>query len=456
MSNIYLASRDGANQFLTKAQADQLYATSGAVNGKLDLTGGSIRPTTNSTSTFRVLTQTGLARLTVDTTGNNGGVQTLGGYTALDTFQTSIRPAGGQFFVSNSAGTTQVLTIDSALGATTFQTAADSANAFRVNTRTGGFLFGIDNTVGNSSIGMSTTNLNLNGSFTSIRPSGGGSFRVRNQTDTATWTTISGADGSTTFQNSTDGANAFRVLDAAANPLLSVNSSAKSVTYGNGSTGTFASPSANGIQMDAFGSLAFKSTALNSNQWIVQTTGGGVPFSIDNKTTAGGSGVYTFNHTLDNGTGSAIFKTSTNSTTGFQVQNNASNRIFTVNTNGNVVQVPRVQSVNIGGNVPGFTLSGRTGAGTGATGAVQGTDTCGELRVTTGTSPASNASVFGFVFSSAGPNAPKSIQLTPAFNRRTNQELCYVADLSSTGFDIYSTSALSPSTTYEWFYTVIF
>ncbi len=112
-----------------------------------------------------------------------------------------------------------------------------------------------------------------------------------------------------------------------------------------------------------------------------------------------------------------------------------------------------------GGSTP--TIAAGTGAGTGPTVAVTGTDMAGYISVTTGTIPTLSAVVSTITFNVAYNSAPRCIQLTPAGPNAallSGVNMVYVdqAGITTTTFAITSgTTALTAATTYKWYYSVI-
>jgi hypothetical protein len=101
------------------------------------------------------------------------------------------------------------------------------------------------------------------------------------------------------------------------------------------------------------------------------------------------------------------------------------------------------------------TNAAATGAGTGPTITVTGTDAAGTLQVATGTSPAVSAAIVTVTFNAAYGAAPYC-QIAPA-NATTaalsGPSTPYISSTATSNFVVSSnTTALAASTTYKWFY----
>jgi len=107
------------------------------------------------------------------------------------------------------------------------------------------------------------------------------------------------------------------------------------------------------------------------------------------------------------------------------------------------------------------TIVAGTGAGTSPTVSLSGTDTNGVITVTTGTSPATSATIATITFSAARANAPKTVHIAPAEANAgalsgATQVVATAAGISTTAFTLTSgSSALTASTTYKWYYWVL-
>jgi hypothetical protein len=88
------------------------------------------------------------------------------------------------------------------------------------------------------------------------------------------------------------------------NMTLAANKILTWATGGNGTIPTIQAPDPNGMFMDMYFNMRFKSTSLSTSVFHIDTTAGSAALSITNNTTAGGTLVKTFNNTLDNGSGS--------------------------------------------------------------------------------------------------------------------------------------------------------
>ena len=108
-----------------------------------------------------------------------------------------------------------------------------------------------------------------------------------------------------------------------------------------------------------------------------------------------------------------------------------------------------------GGSAP--TLAAGTGAGTSPTVSIAGTDTAGTITVTTGTSPATNATIVTVTFATAYASGPYCL-VTPA-NAATaalGSAAAFVSSSSTTTFLLTSNAvALAGSTTYVWYFCCV-
>ena len=68
-------------------------------------------------------------------------------------------------------------------------------------------------------------------------------------------------------------------------------------------SGTLQSPSTAGVYLDGSGNVVFKSTADNTNGWLVKMSGGDYGLLVYNKTSSGGAVVRTFKTIIDDGSG---------------------------------------------------------------------------------------------------------------------------------------------------------
>jgi len=113
------------------------------------------------------------------------------------------------------------------------------------------------------------------------------------------------------------------------------------------------------------------------------------------------------------------------------------------------------------GPTPPPTITLDTGAGTGATGSVDGADSAGQITVNTAGIPAPLARVASIAFGAAYGVAPTAVILTPA--NQAASELgggsIWVANtsLATTGFDLRApTAPLVTATTYIWYFQLVF
>jgi hypothetical protein len=135
------------------------------------------------------------------------------------------------------------------------------------------------------------------------------------------------------------------------------------------------------------------------------------------------------------------------------------NTLFDASTGNKAVNVLHLSS-NSG--TPTIDTGAAGGAGVLATVSITGSDLAGNLTITTGTSPNTNAIAAVISFNHSYATAPKCIELTPA-NAATiaitpNSKLVLVdaALITTNDFSITTGStALSASTTYKWYYHVI-
>lgn len=112
-----------------------------------------------------------------------------------------------------------------------------------------------------------------------------------------------------------------------------------------------------------------------------------------------------------------------------------------------------------GGDAP--TISGGTGAGTGSAVTIAGSDVRGVISLTTGSSPATSATVFTLTFSKAYTAAPKMVILQAENDLAqaltgAGAVRAYSSDITTTTFVAkIGTPALAASQTYKWTYLVI-
>lgn len=113
------------------------------------------------------------------------------------------------------------------------------------------------------------------------------------------------------------------------------------------------------------------------------------------------------------------------------------------------------------GGTPAPTIAAGAGAGTGPTVTVTGTDLGGYITVTTGTLPTLSAVVATITFNTAYTTAPRVVQITPAGPNAallSGVNMVYVdqSNITTTTFPLTAgTTALTATTTYKWYYTII-
>lgn len=108
------------------------------------------------------------------------------------------------------------------------------------------------------------------------------------------------------------------------------------------------------------------------------------------------------------------------------------------------------------------TIAAGTGAGTGPTISITGVDSNGYISVTTGSAPATSATIATVTFaSSAYGSAPRTVILTPA-NAATAalavaaQAVVIQANITTAVFVVTSGgTALAATTAYQWYYSVL-
>ena len=107
------------------------------------------------------------------------------------------------------------------------------------------------------------------------------------------------------------------------------------------------------------------------------------------------------------------------------------------------------------------TIAAGTGAGTGPTVSITGSDMAGWISVVAGTIPATSAVIVTITFNVAYSTTPVCISLTPANSTAAGlnaTSMVYVnrAGITTTTFAITSgTAGLSGASTYEWYYSVL-
>jgi hypothetical protein len=107
------------------------------------------------------------------------------------------------------------------------------------------------------------------------------------------------------------------------------------------------------------------------------------------------------------------------------------------------------------GSVP--TVSTASGAGSSAMASIVGTDTAGEITLTTGTAPAASATIVTATFASAYGSAPTVIIVPANANASDLTDSSFAKEHSTTTtFKLTSgTTQLSASKTYKWDYVVV-
>lgn len=124
-------------------------------------------------------------------------------------------------------------------------------------------------------------------------------------------------------------------------------------------------------------------------------------------------------------------------------------------TNKGVLNV--IRPIAFTSTTPSYTLG--TGAGTGASCTITGSDAAGYISITTGTTPTAGGDVVTISFSSTLTNTPTSVQLTAAGeNAAVDYNKVFVDQSSSSTSSVLikniSTTALQASTTYKFYYTI--
>jgi len=164
-------------------------------------------------------------------------------------------------------------------------------------------------------------------------------------------------------------------------------------------------------------------------------------------------------NTLLNGSNNTV---SVNSATALLIQNTSATALLTADTSTMKVTV-RTLEVTLNLTVNGHLISGGStpsiAAGTAActtpSVSVSGTDTSGRITVTTGTGCGSSGKLATITFSGAFGSAPR-VTLTPAGSNAAGLTT-YIDDatISTTAFDLSTTTTAANSTTYRWYYHVI-
>jgi hypothetical protein len=138
---------------------------------------------------------------------------------------------------------------------------------------------------------------------------------------------------------------------------------------------------------------------------------------------------------------------------------NTSSPLYMLDVNGDANFAAAIRKTRpdiTNGSTP--SISAGTGAGTSPTVSVTGNDIAGYITITTGTSPTAGGDVVTITFATALTNTPTSIMLTAAgANSATEFTKFYIdqSTASTTSFKIKNTSsALTASTTYKFYYTV--
>lgn len=109
-----------------------------------------------------------------------------------------------------------------------------------------------------------------------------------------------------------------------------------------------------------------------------------------------------------------------------------------------------------GGSAPA--IAAAAGAGTTPTVAIAGHDNGGKISVTTGTGPGTAASIVDITFATAFAAAPVSIVISPgnAATAALTTAAPFITSIATTGFTLEANAAaLTASTAYVWYYTVI-
>lgn len=127
---------------------------------------------------------------------------------------------------------------------------------------------------------------------------------------------------------------------------------------------------------------------------------------------------------------------------------------------GNLVVSANVSAFHLIGSSTGPSIAAGTGAGTGPTISINGTDAAGVLNITTGSTPAASATVATITFNAAYGTAP-FVVLTPAdavTAALSGNEQVYI-DFASTTTALFvlkiGSTNLAGSTSYKWHYHVV-
>lgn len=137
--------------------------------------------------------------------------------------------------------------------------------------------------------------------------------------------------------------------------------------------------------------------------------------------------------------------------------------ILEIISNGNIFMTPLsgVWLPHLAGSSSTPGISAGVGAGTSPTVSITGTDLSGFITVTTGTTPTISATIVTITFASSYWSTPKTVLLDPANSNAAllsgvTEPFVDQADISTTIFKLTAgTTALTGSTTYKWYYTII-
>jgi hypothetical protein len=213
-NNIYLTSAS-SKTFLTKAEADKLYASSLSLANYLPLGGGTIRTNTDALGSFQVQNSGGNGIFFVDTNGP-GGVRTGGQYIILSSGDTAVQPATtGTFYVQPGGSGNKAIDVSGSIGSTTLRNRTDSANAFQVQNNAGQEVMGID------TVGTGATRFKNNGGSTVLNianraTAGGSAITTFNNT-------LDSGTGDMLVKTTTNSANAFRIQSSTSTNVISVS-----------------------------------------------------------------------------------------------------------------------------------------------------------------------------------------------------------------------------------------
>lgn len=313
-------------------------------------------------------------------------------FTGVNSFRNTSTSA---FSVQNAAGTTTVLGVNTSSVLVRVSGAGSDADA---TSGTGAIQIG-DDASGNLAFDTNEIIARNNGSMSTLFvQNGGGGLTV-------------GANA-TTFQNASNSGTAFRVLNAAGNSLMTVDTTEGELELGQGSTLT--------------GTLLFRSAAHN---FIVTLKPG--------TQTAHRAIV------LPDEDGTLCIRSSTNC--GFAL---STNPVITgsITVNGHIIS---------GGSTPA--IAAGAAACTTPTVSVSGNDTAGLVTVTSGTGCSTGGKLATITFNSAFGSAPRVV-LTAAGSSAAG--LHYYVDqatIATTSFDVTTQAAdtITDATTYRWYYHVI-